>query len=281
VDELQGLRAAYARSVVAEAGSDDAALIEAFAAVPREDFVGPPPWRIHSPSGFLDSPTDDARLLYQDVLVALLPERGINNGQPSLHARCLAALRLERGDAVIHVGAGSGYYTAIIAQLVGARGRVDAYEIEPVLAAQAAMNLRPWPQARLHAQSALGAALPQGVDAIYVSAGATHPPAAWLDALGTRGRLLLPLTAGEGSGAMLLATRRPSGRYAAHFLARVAFIPCIGAHDDADARALAATLRTRRLTDVRSLVRDDAPDASAWHVGRGWWLSTTPVDEPG
>src|SRR5262249_45136372 len=35
-------------------------------------------------------------------------------------------------------------------------------------------------------------------DGLYVNAGATHPPAAWLDALAPGGRLLLPLTTDEG-----------------------------------------------------------------------------------
>ena len=43
-----------------------------------------------------------------------------------LHARCLDALALRKGEAVLHVGAGAGYYTAILAHLVGAGGRVHA-----------------------------------------------------------------------------------------------------------------------------------------------------------
>jgi protein-L-isoaspartate(D-aspartate) O-methyltransferase len=276
-DDLRAVREAYARRIVALADSRDAALIDAFAAVPRERFAGPAPWRIAGAGGGFEPRTDDPRRLYDDVLVALVPERGINNGQPSLHAQCLDALRLGHGDVVIHVGAGAGYYSAVLAELVGREGRVHAYEIEPGLAARARENLAPWPWVELHAESAVDAALPQGVDAIYVNACAPHPPDPWLDALALGGRMVLPLTAEAGSGAMLLLTRRTDERYAARLFARVAFIACIGAHDDGAASALAASLRARPTSEVRSLVRRAPPDASAWHVGRGWWLSTDPA----
>jgi len=58
------------------------------------------------------------------------------------------------------VGAGTGYYTAILAMLVGAGGHVDAYEIEADLAARAAANLSSLPQVSVHAQSALQPNLP-------------------------------------------------------------------------------------------------------------------------
>ena len=54
------------------------------------------------------------------MLVAIDAERGINNGQPSLHAQSIAALELKEGETVVQIGAGAGYYTAILAELVGA-----------------------------------------------------------------------------------------------------------------------------------------------------------------
>jgi protein-L-isoaspartate(D-aspartate) O-methyltransferase len=46
-----------------------------------------------------------------------------------------------RGDHVVHVGAGTGYYSAILAEMVGRTGRVTAIEIDPLLAARAKENL--------------------------------------------------------------------------------------------------------------------------------------------
>ena len=92
-----------------------------------------PPWSSFSGSGDEVRGSSDPRLLYQDVLIALAPDRRINNGQPSLHAACLAEADPQPGESVLHVGAGTGYYTAILAELVGPSGRVIAHEIEASL----------------------------------------------------------------------------------------------------------------------------------------------------
>jgi protein-L-isoaspartate(D-aspartate) O-methyltransferase len=274
-DSIAAARRAYAHRLAQRAGRLGAALETAFALTPREDFVGPPPWMLMG-GEFGRGASSDAHELYQDVLVGLDVERGINNGQPSLHAACLAACAPQPGETVLHVGAGTGYYTALLAQLVGAKGQVIGYEIEADLAARAAHNLAPWPQASVRAASGAMAPLP-AADVIYVSAGASHPLAAWLDALRIGGRLIFPLTPDEGSGCMLLVTRCAANVYAAHALMRVAFIACIGARDDSAVTALRRALATRSIDSVRSLHRDDAPDETAWAVGRGWWLSTRPV----
>jgi protein-L-isoaspartate(D-aspartate) O-methyltransferase len=270
---LQACRDRYANFVAGGAEGADARLVRAFAAVPREDFVGPGPWAIFDGSGYRPTFSDDPRLLYQDVLVGLATERGINNGQPSLHARCLAACAPRAGDAVLHIGAGTGYYTAILVTLVGPGGKVVAYEIEADLAERARANLRRWPRVEVVAASAAEGPLPPS-DVIYVNAGATHPPASWLDALKPGGRLIFPLTTDDGRGAMLLVTRRTAEHYAAAVVSRVAFIPCVGARDAEASMALALALRSRSIEDVRSLHRGTPPDGTAWCVGRGWWLST-------
>ena len=74
------------------------------------------------------------RHVYHDALIALAETRGINNGQPSLWARLFDELNLCPGAAVVHVGAGAGYYSAILAEIVGPTGRVTAIEIDPQLA---------------------------------------------------------------------------------------------------------------------------------------------------
>jgi protein-L-isoaspartate(D-aspartate) O-methyltransferase len=71
------------------------------------------------------------------------------------------------------VGAGTGYYSAILAELVGPEGRVLAFEIDAELAERAADNLEPWPQAEVVAGD--GALLDPGpADVIVVNAGWTR-----------------------------------------------------------------------------------------------------------
>ncbi len=95
----------------------------------------------------------DPERLYEDVLVGIDARRGINNGQPSLHAQAIDALGLKEGETVLQIGAGAGYYTAILATLVGPKGRVTAYEIEPDIAERAAANLARYPQVEVRARS--------------------------------------------------------------------------------------------------------------------------------
>jgi protein-L-isoaspartate(D-aspartate) O-methyltransferase len=84
----------------------------AFAEVAREHFLGNGPWSIFKfPSGYELTATDNPDEIYRDVTVGLVPEKLINNGQPSLHAICLSMLDPQKGETVVHVGAGSGYYT--------------------------------------------------------------------------------------------------------------------------------------------------------------------------
>lgn len=271
---LQDRRRYFAEFIVKSSGSSDASLIAAFANTPRERYVGKGPWPIFVGGGqYLTTLSDDPQELCQDVLVGLATDRGINNGQPTLHARCIAALTLREGERVLHIGAGTGYYTAVLAALVAAQGRVTAFEIEADLAAAAAHNLQHLPQVAVIAASGSEGALPPA-DAIYVNAGATHPLASWLDTLNPGGRLVFPLTPHEGFGCMLKISKRAAGRYAAEILMRVAFIPCIGARDDAASATLAQALETQSIKAVKSLRRNDPPDASAWCVGKGWWLST-------
>lgn len=270
-DPLAGRRTVYAHEVMARYGATDPAVEAAFAKVPREAFLGPPPWSLGGGGAMAWSRTSEPEALYQDVLVALDRAKGINNGQPSLHALCIAALHLAPTDHVLHVGAGTGYYTAILGELAGS---VDAYEIEASLAAQAVANLAPWPNVTVHGESAAGRPLPEA-DAIYVSAGATHPDPFWLDALRNRGRLLFPLTGADGWGGMLLVTRL--GReFAASFVSQCGFIDCAGLRDPVTAARLAEVFAAGGKEQVRSLTRQPPAAATTWFAGNGWYLSTDP-----
>jgi protein-L-isoaspartate(D-aspartate) O-methyltransferase len=272
-DRSEALRKTYARKIARLGGVGDPRVEAAFAAVPREDFSGPAPWYV-SGGLFGRSAGSDVASLYDDVLVAIDARRGINNGQPSLHARSIEALNIREGETVVQIGAGAGYYTAILAELVGPNGKVVAYEIERDIARRASDNLMRYPQAEVRAQSGVGQNLPKA-DAIYVNAAATHPPRAWLDALKDGGRLLFPMHAAGSTGAMLLVTRPPEGDvWPARFLCAVIFIACAGAQDAGIARRLDQAFRRGGSGDVRSLRFGDDPRPSDWLRGDGWKLST-------
>lgn len=229
--------------------------------------------RVHVGSGYVETPSADPRHLYQDVVVAIAQDRAIHNGSPSLHALCLSACEPQRGESVVHIGAGTGYYTAILSEMVGSTGSVTAFEVEPDLAARAAAAL---PDVAIRGESAVDAELPLA-DVVYVCAGVTSPPPRWLDSLKIGGRLVLPLTPNVGLGCMLLVQRKDQVRYTARSIADVAFIPCVGAGEASNSDALTSAFARRSHESIRSLRRDSLPDESAWCVGEGWWLSTVPA----
>jgi protein-L-isoaspartate(D-aspartate) O-methyltransferase len=270
-------RTFFAELITANAGvtARDGALVAAFSATPRERFVGPGPWKVFTPVGYIQTPSDDPALIYQDITVALSAADSINNGQPTLHALALAALDVKAGETAIHVGAGTGYYTAVLARLVKSSGVVFAYELQDELARKAVDNLADLENIRVSHRSGSVGPLPD-CDVIYVNAGATDPMEVWLDALRIGGRLLFPLTPKKGLGGMLLVTRTGTDRFDARFVSRAMFIPCIGARDDETAQMLSAAFERDDLWQVLSLRRNATYDASCWFSGRGWWLSKSP-----
>jgi len=179
-------------------GFPDARVETAFAEVRREDFLDPGPWLVIGERGdYFPTPSADPAYLYLDHAVGILTERHLNNGQPSLHAKLLAHAGPREGDHVAHVGAGTGYYTAIMAHLVWRSGKVTAIELDPDFANRARVNLSSYPNVSVICGN--GAAVPvDAADVIYVNAGATRPAETWLDGLAEGGRLILPLMTNKG-----------------------------------------------------------------------------------
>jgi protein-L-isoaspartate(D-aspartate) O-methyltransferase len=274
MDRLDDFRQVFAQVVAARGDCENPRIREAFARVPRHEFVGPAPWYFTEHGAAAGS--NDPALLYQDVPMGLARERGIPTGLPSLHARALDACAIRAGERVVHVGAGAGYYTAILAELVGQGGQVLGYEIDAALAASAAEHLRPWPWARVEHASGTSTAF-AAADLIYVCAGVEHIPPSWLSSLRRGARLLLPLIPHADEGGVLLIQHLGSdSALSAAFVCAARFVPCIGAEDDAHGRErLVAAFRSGTRDRVRSLRRaPEAPDDSAWYVGQSWWLST-------
>ena len=279
-DRSAKLREFFARYVALEGGARDPRIEQAFAAVKREAFAGPGPWLIAvSGRGYVQTPDDDPAFLYQNTLVAIDAGQRINIGEPVLHARCLAALAPREGETVLHVGAGVGYYTALLAHLVGPAGKVHAYEIDSDIAARARNNLDHFPWVNVEARSGIADDLPKA-DAIYVNAGITQPCQAWLDALRPGGRLLFPLQGVGDFGAILLIKRPNRGMvWPAKFVTRAGFISCEGPQDEETGRRLSAAFSDGAWDQVRSFRIDHPADDTCWFAGDGWWFSTVALVE--
>jgi protein-L-isoaspartate(D-aspartate) O-methyltransferase len=275
VNGSEKYRSFYAKLICAAAKLDDPRVEEAFRFVKREPFAGPGPWWI-SLGGhpYVQTPDDDPAFLYQNMLVALDKELGINIGEPRWHASWLAACNIKDTETVVQIGAGSGYYTAILAHLVGPNGKVYAYEIDEALATRASKNLSGERQVEVRMQSGVAPGLPQA-DLIYVCAGAAQPSRIWLDALRPGGRLLFPLAPTGVFGGMLMIARPDQGsKWPARFVSRAGFIGCVGLQDEQAGRRLVEAF-SKNWDGVRSLHLDGSPDDNCWFAGEGWWLSTT------
>jgi len=275
MERLVDFRRVFAHVVVARAGCpENQSLLQAFSDVPRHEFLGAGPWAVTEDGTATAS--DDPALVYQDIGIGIAT--GIPSGLPSLHARLLDAIGLMHDWRVMQVGAGTGYFTAILAELVGSAGHVQAFEINEALATRARASLARWPQASVELRSGVGRPdhpVDLVYDLIYVNAGVQQLPRAWIDALAPGGSLLVPLVATDGQGAVYLIRRGTGERHPARFVCRARFVPCIGTQDAASSARLSEALRADGCEAVRSLrLAPERPDATSWLTGDGWWLST-------
>jgi protein-L-isoaspartate(D-aspartate) O-methyltransferase len=164
-----------AKQVLAEVQVDDPRLELALTEVRREDFLGPGPWVIPRwIGGYVPTPSADPVYLYVNTVVQVIAERHLNNGQPSGHAKWIANASIKTGEHVVHIGTGTGYYTAIIARLAGPSGKVTGTELDAGLAARAKENLSSYPNVLI--VNGDGTSVPfDAADVIYVNAGVTRP----------------------------------------------------------------------------------------------------------
>lgn len=283
-ERLEIIRQAYAKRVMAVAGLADRRVEAAFEGVPREAFLNRGPWQVvrwnavTNRSDYVQTPSRDPVYLYDDVVVAIVPERSLNNGQPSFLAMLIAGATPKPGNHAVHIGAGVGYYTAILARLVGRRGRVTAIEFDPSLAERARKNLAD--ERNIRVIQGDGTRVPfEPADVILVNAGATRPADIWLDSLKEGGRLILPLTAGGYPNAdirngAVFRIARHGGEFTAERISGVIIFPCEGMRNAASEAALASAFANGRAGEVTRLYRrDDVPEADCWVRGSGWALA--------
>lgn len=265
---LEECRLFYSEEVRFAANLTTRGLVEAFASVPRERFLGPPPWHVGSAESRALSAAgmaqlsyiavDDPRDVYHNVVVSVDRAKDINNGQPSALARWIDALGLEPGARVYHLGCGVGYYTAIMAEVVGAGGSVVGLDLESDLAARARDNLAAYPQVKIAAGD--GSAFDPGdCDAMLVNCGVTHPQTRWLDRLREGGSLVVPFTIPMnpkvGQGVMMKINRRGDS-YAPEFLTPLAIYSGGTLRDAALEPQLRKGFATGGLLKLKSVRRD-------------------------
>ena len=132
---------------------------------------------------------------------------GQTSSQPRTVEAMLRLLDVRPGQRVLDVGAGSGWTTALLAELTGPSGSVLGVELVPELAEWGAANVAAtsydWASIRVAKPDVLGIPEAAPYDRILVSAEASSMPQSLVDQLGEEGRLVVPVR-----GTMLLVVRR-------------------------------------------------------------------------
>lgn len=186
----------------------DRRVLEAMERVPRELFVEP----------------GDQHLAYADIPLPI--GYGQTISQPYIVALMTQALHLLGTEKVLEVGTGSGYQTAILAELARQVVSVERFE---VLADQARLRLGLLGYANVEIHVGNGSlGWPQGgpYQAIMVTAGAPQVPQDLFDQLDDRGRLVIPV--GSRYDQELLQVVRQGDVLERHSLGLCRFVPLMG-----------------------------------------------------
>jgi protein-L-isoaspartate(D-aspartate) O-methyltransferase len=192
-------------------GIRDERVLEAMRSVPRHAFV---PEALQSRA-------------YGDHALPISANQTIS--QPFIVARMTELLEINKEDRVLEIGAGSGYQTAVLAQ-VG--GQVFAIERIGELAREAQSRIR---QLNIYNATVkcfdgtLGWAAHAPYDAILVAAGGPSIPEPLVAQLKVGGRLVVPV--GESREAQqLVRVVKTDGGYKQEDHGACAFVPLIGQH---------------------------------------------------
>ena len=208
--DLAAEREAMVERQLRRRGIGEPAILEAFLAVPRHEFVSP----------------DLAHLAYGDHPLPI--EAGQTISQPYIVALMIQAAGIKPGDKVLEVGSGSGYAAAVIgkiaAKVIGierqhelaeaSRARLDRLSFGNVTIVEGD-GTRGWPEGAPY-------------DAILAAASGSHVPDSLVAQLVEGGALVMPVGDPGWGQKLVKVTKGPGGRLVQEDLCGVRFVPLIG-----------------------------------------------------
>lgn len=189
-------------------GIRDQRVLEAMRSVPRHEFVSPHDW----PDAYADHPIT-------------IPEQQTTS-QPYIIAAMLQAAAIKPTDRALEIGSGSGYQTAVLAELAGQVFAVERHATLVEAAKQTLDRLGYHNVALVIGDGSLG--LPQAApyNVIIVSAAAPRVPAALMEQLAEGGRMVIPV--GDEHQQALKLVQKQSGQITQTTLEGCRFVPLIG-----------------------------------------------------
>jgi protein-L-isoaspartate(D-aspartate) O-methyltransferase len=223
VDDLVAKLAAHLR---ARGSLTDPRWEEALRAVPRDLFAPSTAWctsnHVSAPKGRFSLDDDPAAwwaAVYADTSIVLQTDDGAGDplsgkglfsssvSAPGIVFPFLELLAPQKGDRILEIGTGSGWTAGLLSWAVGANN-VTSIEVDPEMAARAAVNLR---KADLAAQLVVGDGVkgwPEqaSYDRVHVTAGVSNIPLAWIEQTRPGGVIVMPWHAGGLVGHQLRLT---------------------------------------------------------------------------
>ncbi|MGH7578341.1 MAG: protein-L-isoaspartate(D-aspartate) O-methyltransferase [Longimicrobiales bacterium] len=193
---------------IRERGIEDLDVLHAFDCVPRHIFV----------------PEAVRHRAYEDVPLPI--GFGQTTSQPSLQALYLERVRPAPSDRVLEIGTGSGYQTAVLANLAGHVYSVERIRELSVRARAGLDALRIANVALLVGDGTVGWSRYAPFDAILVSAGSPSIPEALIAQLVEGGRLLIPI--GDREEQQLTMVRKRTDGVETENVASCTFVPLLG-----------------------------------------------------
>jgi protein-L-isoaspartate(D-aspartate) O-methyltransferase len=236
-------REAMVERTIRRRGLDDPALIAAFLAVPREEFI----------SG------DYAGHAYDDGPLPI--ESGQTISQPYIVALTIDAAEIGPGDKVLEIGAGSGYAAAVIGQIAREVIAIERHRDLVDLAKTRAERLGYANVRILEGDGTRGCPAEAPFDAIVAAASGSHVPAALVDQLKPGGRIVMPIGEPDAVQSLIKLTKRADGTLEREDLGAVRFVPLIGEHGfrDIGSEALVQTVPQMIAAAAEPLPAIDSP----------------------
>ncbi|HEX6069088.1 MAG TPA: protein-L-isoaspartate(D-aspartate) O-methyltransferase [Longimicrobiaceae bacterium] len=193
---------------IREKGINDLEILRAFDLVPRHEFVPQAVWH----------------RAYEDAPIPI--GFGQTASQPSLQALYMQLLELRPQDRVLEIGTGSGFQTAVLAQLVQQVYSVERVRELAVRAREILEKLRISNVALLVGDGTIGWRRYAPFDAILVAAGGPEVPEPLLDQLAMGGRMLIPV--GSRDAQRLMLVRRTPNDVVYEEVLDCTFVPLLG-----------------------------------------------------
>jgi protein-L-isoaspartate(D-aspartate) O-methyltransferase len=209
-DPYAGARRRMVEEQLVKRGIRDPRVLAAMERVPRHEFVAPP----------------YAAEAYEDHPILIGENQTIS--QPYMVASMLEHAAIQPADVVLEVGTGSGYQTALLAELAAEVFSIERFASLAESAQWVLAHLNYANVVIVTGDGSLGMPSASPFDVIIVAAAAPEPPPPLIDQLREGGRLVVPV--GGADGQELYVVRKVNGKPHSQRLYGCKFVPLIGTH---------------------------------------------------